>query len=56
VQGYPTIWLFYAKVDGANKINLNALGSLGYPAGAEKGKEEVQFLSEANAILSNQKK
>ena len=56
VQGYPTIWLFYANVDGSNKISLNALGSLGYPSGAEKGKEEVKFLNEANAILANQKK
>ena len=56
VQGYPTIWLFYANIDGSNKISLNALGSLGYPSGAEKGKEEVKFLSEANAILANQKK
>jgi thioredoxin-related protein len=56
VQGYPTIWLFYANVDAAKKVNLNALGSLGYPSGAEKGKEEVKFLSEANAILATQKK
>jgi thioredoxin-related protein len=56
VQGYPTIWLFYANVDGDKKVSLNALGSLGYPSGAEKGKEEVKFLSEANAILATQKK
>jgi thioredoxin-related protein len=57
VQGYPTIWMFTAVSDPATKrVNLNALGSLGYPSGAEAGKEEVKFLSEANAILSKKGK
>jgi thioredoxin-related protein len=56
VQGYPTIWLFYASKEAGNKMNLNPLGSLGYPSGAERGKEEVKFLSEANAILANKPK
>ncbi|MBI1227153.1 MAG: thioredoxin fold domain-containing protein [Bacteroidetes bacterium] len=57
VRGYPTIWIFYAQTDPAtNGISLNALGSTGYPAGAKKGKEEVKFLSEVNAILANGKR
>ena len=57
VRGYPTIWLFYATEDKAkNNLNLTSLGSLGYPVGAEVGKEEVKFLQEANQILANGKK
>jgi len=57
VQGYPTIWMFTAVTDAASKrVNLNPLGSLGYPSGAEAGKEEVKFLSEANAILAKKGK
>jgi protein disulfide-isomerase len=53
VQGYPTIWLFFAQTDAkTKKVNLNPLGSLGYPSGAERGKEEVKFLKEANTILT----
>jgi protein disulfide-isomerase len=54
VSGYPTVWLFYVNEDSKTQtINLAALGSLGYPQGAEMGKEEVQFLNDANAILAN---
>ena len=54
VQGYPTIWVFTATTDPATQnINLNALGSLGYPSGAETGKEEVKFLENANQVLAN---
>ncbi len=54
VGGYPTIWIFYAIPDSSGqRFNLNALGSLGYPGGAEPGKEEVKFLADANAILAN---
>ncbi len=57
LQGYPTIWIFYASVDKTtNKINLEALGSLGYPQGAEAGKEEVKFINDANALLAKGKK
>ena len=57
VSGYPTVWLFYVNEDSADKgISLAALGSLGYPQGAEVGKEEVKFLSNADAILANGKK
>lgn len=57
IKGYPTIWMFYVSEDATtHNLNLSALGSLGYPAGAEKGKEEVQFLNDANRILANGKK
>ncbi len=57
IQGYPTIWLFYATEDKAtHNLNLNSLGSLGYPTGAEAGKEEVKFLNDANLILAKGKK
>lgn len=56
VRGYPTVWLLYTqKVDSTNTINLNTLGSLGYPQGAEAGKEEVKFLSDAALIMANKK-
>ncbi len=54
VQGYPTIWLFYLRKDQASgKINIEALGSTGYPRGAEPGKEEVKFLENLNAFMIN---
>lgn len=57
VRGYPTVWLLYTeKVDSTNTINLKTLGSLGYPQGAEAGKEEVKFLSDAALIMANAKK
>lgn len=53
VQGFPTIWMFFAsKANANNQISLNPLGSLGYPSGAVRGKEEVKFLEEANRILA----
>jgi hypothetical protein len=36
-------------------MNIEALGSLGYPRDPEQGKEEVKFLAEANQILSKKK-
>lgn len=52
VTGYPTIWMFSMLKDGASgKYNINAYGSCGYPQGPERGREEVKFMSEANAIL-----
>jgi thioredoxin-related protein len=52
VRGYPTVWLLYLETkEDTKQINLSTLGSLGYPSGAETGKEEVKFLNEANAIL-----
>jgi len=57
VRGYPTIWMFYSVKDEAtNGFQLTALGSLGYPQGAEMGKEEVKFLTDANLILANKPK
>lgn len=53
VTGYPTIWLFsMAKDNTSGKYNINALGSLGYPQGAERGREEVKFLSDANGLFA----
>ena len=57
VRGYPTVWLFYVTEDPtSHNLNLQALGSLGYPQGSEIGKEEVKFLNDANLILANGKK
>lgn len=57
VRGYPTVWLMYTeKNNETNTINLNTLGSLGYPQGAEPGKEEVKFLKDAEQIMANKKK
>jgi len=57
VRGYPTVWMFFTtKDETTNNFNITALGSLGYPQGAEVGKEEVKFLNDANAILASQKK
>ncbi len=57
VQGYPTIWLINlnAAQNGQN-FEIERLGSLGYPSGAEQGKEEVKFLSSADDILKKGKK
>jgi len=52
VRGYPTIWLFFLnKSQDGTKIEINPLGSLGYPQGAEPGKEEVKFLDDGNSLL-----
>ena len=52
IRGYPTVWLMYLEQEkGSEKINLNTLGSLGYPSGATPGKEEVTFLEQANGML-----
>lgn len=57
VRGYPTIWIFTTTKDEAtNNFSLTAYGSLGYPQGAEVGKEEVKFLQDANAIMANYNK
>ncbi|MDO8998469.1 MAG: thioredoxin family protein [Bacteroidota bacterium] len=52
IQGYPTIWMFFLNKDEkTNKFDIAALGSLGYPPGAEAGKEEVKFLKDANELI-----
>ncbi len=57
VQGYPTIWLINLKAaEGGKNMEIERLGSLGYPSGAEPGKEEVKFLSSADDILKKGKK
>jgi thioredoxin-related protein len=58
VRGYPTIWIFNLGQDPKTKQfnQINALGSCGYPQGAEPGKEEVKFLKDANDILNNKNK
>jgi len=54
VTGYPTIWMFKLNPDEqTGKMNIQAFGSLGYPSGAVKGKEQVKFLETANMILAN---
>ncbi len=55
VQGYPTIWIFTLEKDEEKKFKILPLGSLGYPSGAEPGKEQLKFLSNANSILSKKK-
>lgn len=54
ISGYPTIWLFFmGKDETTQQKTLAGLGSLGYPEGAQPGKEEVKFLANANLILQN---
>ncbi|MCD6068216.1 MAG: thioredoxin family protein [Bacteroidetes bacterium] len=56
VRGYPTVWLFFMEKDAVSmKFNIDALGSLGYPQGAEAGKEEIKFLQDGEAVLKNKK-
>jgi protein disulfide-isomerase len=52
VPGYPTIWMFNMSKDGKT---INPMGSLGYPQGAEAGKEELKFLDDATKILDKYK-
>lgn len=53
VAGFPTIWIFTAVQDKeTQKFALTPFGSVGYPQGAEPGKEEVKFLNDANTILA----
>jgi len=57
VSGYPTVWLFYLNQSSdAAKYDIEALGSLGYPQGSVKGKEEVKFLSDAKSYLAKKRK
>lgn len=54
VRGYPTVWLLNTSFNKeTNKVEIAPLGSTGYPRGAIAGKEEVKFLSDANAIMKN---
>ena len=52
VRGYPTIWLFFlSKSKDGTMRDINPLGTLGYPQGAEPGKEELKFLDDGNTLL-----
>lgn len=54
VSGYPTIWIFKSDLnESTNQMSISAYGSLGYPRGAEVGKEEDLFIENANNILAN---
>jgi protein disulfide-isomerase len=53
VSGYPTVWIFKTKKNNeGKKFEIDAYGSLGYPAGAEPGKEEVKFLENIQEIFT----
>jgi thioredoxin-related protein len=56
VSGYPTIWMFFMNknADG-QRYDIDRVGSLGYPQGAEPGKEELKFLADGNALLDKRK-
>lgn len=52
VRGYPTIWLFFlSKSKDGSMRDISPLGTLGYPQGAEPGKEELKFLEDGNTLL-----
>lgn len=54
VRAFPTIWMFCLDKDEASKkINIAALGALGYPNAPEIGKEEKAFLATANRIVTS---
>jgi thiol-disulfide isomerase/thioredoxin len=53
VTGYPTIWVFTAAKNAeTSNFSLTAWGKLGYPQGAERGKEEVKFLADAEGVMA----
>jgi thioredoxin-related protein len=54
VAAFPVVWIFNTiRPDTTKKFNIDAFGSLGYPIGAEPGKEEIKFLEDATKILNN---
>ncbi len=56
VTGYPTVWLFKTvKNDKEKKFTMDSYGSLGYPVGAEMGREQDKFIEDANKILIEKK-
>lgn len=56
VAGYPTVWIFNTiKNNKDKKFAIDAFGSLGYPAGAEPGKEQFKFIEEADKIIGSKK-
>lgn len=57
VRGYPTVWYITLVTDPkTNQMMINPLGSQGYPAGSEPGKEDLKFLTEAKAIVAKMPK
>jgi thioredoxin-related protein len=53
VQGFPTIWIFSMSEDTElKKFVITPHGVLGYPKNPVKGKEQVKFLEDANAVLT----
>lgn len=56
IAGYPTIWMFtLSKPDTSNKFNIDAIGSTGYPQGAELGNEQKKFLEDVNRLMDAKK-
>jgi thioredoxin-related protein len=56
ITGYPTVWLFKTvKNNKEKKFTMDTYGSVGYPAGAEPGKEQVKFLEDINKIINDKK-
>ncbi len=52
VSGYPAVWIFKTIPNKKEKkFSMDIYGSLGYPVGAEQGKEEVKFLETAQEIF-----
>lgn len=53
VKGYPTVWIFMLhKNENSEMYSISRFGALGYASGAEKGREEVKFMEEAEELLS----
>ncbi|MFC4738790.1 thioredoxin family protein [Flavobacterium ponti] len=48
VRGYPTVWLVNPEKTTEGKVNLSALGSIGYVAGGPE-----KWLEGANNIMKN---
>jgi thiol-disulfide isomerase/thioredoxin len=56
IAGYPTIWMFnLSKPDTSNKFTIDAIGSTGYPQGAEIGNEQKKFLEDVNRLMDAKK-
>lgn len=52
VRGFPTVWFFTTSYNNKTKqVEIEPMGSAGYPSGAVPGKEEDKFIENANAVL-----
>lgn len=56
VKGFPTIWIFSMTQNADKKFVISGLGTLGYPRNAERGREQIKFLQDANTVLAKGKK